>query len=340
VAGWLLLGLAGLVSAGGPRALASENDRPAGNAEAAGAKAGDSRAIDLLIYANDLLFIQVFDVEQLTHEYRVSPSGMLAFPLLADPVRAAGLRPEQLEKELAQKCKEAGVLGHPQITVTIRESRVHAVIIAGAVKSPQVYPVFGRITLMDVITQAGGPSEDAGITVTITRGEVGRRALAAEAGSVTGAGPNPSVPATVTVGLQKLMETGDPSLNVDIFPGDRVTVQRAGVVYVMGAVNVAGGYLLTEARQDMTVLKAVALAGSLKSIAKSKKSLILRPNPSAPGGRDLIPLNLDAMQRGRIPDQPLLANDILFVPDSLALKALHKSADVAATTAGLAVIYK
>jgi polysaccharide export outer membrane protein len=340
VAGWLLLGLAGLVTAFGPWALASENERAAGQAEAAGAKAGDSRAIDTLIYANDLLFIQVFDVEQLTHEYRVGPSGMLAFPLLADPVRAAGLTPEQLEKELAQKCKEAGVLGHPQITITIRESRVHAVAIAGAVRNPQVYPVFGRITLMDVITQAGGPSEDAGLTVTVTRGEVARRVLAAEVGGGTAAGPNPSIPPTVTVGLQKLLETGDPSLNVDVFPGDRVTVQRAGVVYVMGAVNAPGGYLLTEARQEMTVLKALALAGSLKSIAKSSKSLILRPNPAAPGGRELIHLDLNAMQRGRVPDQPLLASDILFVPDSAALKALHKSAEVAANTAGLAVVYK
>ena len=53
-----------------------------------------------------------------------------------------------------------------------------------------------------------------------------------------------------------------------------------------------------------------------------------------------IPINLHAMLRGQVPDQTLQNNDVLFVPDSLAAKALHKSADVALSTAALAVIYK
>ena len=38
------------------------------------------------------------------------------------------------------------------------------------------------------------------------------------------------------------METGAPLLNVDLYPGDRVTVQRAGIIYVVGAVNRPGGF--------------------------------------------------------------------------------------------------
>ena len=41
---------------------------------------------------------------------------------------------------------------------------------------------------------------------------------------------------TTTVDLKRLMETGDPALYVEIYPGDRVTVRRAGIVYVVGAV--------------------------------------------------------------------------------------------------------
>jgi polysaccharide export outer membrane protein len=157
---------------------------------------------------------------------------------------------------------------------------------------------------------------------------------------VTEAGKSSSLPSTVTINLQRLLETGDPSLNVNVYPGDRVTVQRAGIVYVLGAVNKAGGYVLSEARQDMTVLKALALAGDLKSTAKAKKTMILRPNPSAPKGRQEIPIDLHAMLKGHASDRPLLENDILFVPDSTALKALHRSADVVANTAGLAVLYR
>ena len=172
--------------------------------------------------------------------------------------------------------------------------------ITGAVKNPQIYPVFGRITLLDILSQGGGVAEDAGSSVTITHGEVSRRALASEGGGAVEAGKSPPVPPTLSIDLRRLLETGDPSLNIDVYPGDRVTVQRAGVVYVLGAVNRAGGFVLTEGRQDMTVLKALALAEDLKSSAKAKKAMILRPNSSAPGGREEIPVDLHAMLKGQL----------------------------------------
>ena len=341
MAGLLLMGLAGLLCAPGASPAASEKANSPDNKAGAkgGVDPGSQKAEETLIYPNDLLFIQVFDVDQMTREYRVSDTGTLLFPLLAQPVQVAGLTPQQAAEVISQKCIEAGVLSHPQISVTIRESRVHAVAIAGAVKNPQIYPVFGRITLLDLLTQAGGVTEDAGSTVTITRGEVARRVLALEGGGAVEGGKSPPVPPTVSIDLRRLHETGDPSLNVEVYPGDRVTVQRAGVVYVLGAVNRAGGYALNEAHQDMTVLKAIALAGYLGPFAKGKKALILRPNSSAPSGREMIPVNLIAMLKGHAADKVMQKNDILFVPDSTALKALHKTADIAATSASYATIY-
>jgi polysaccharide export outer membrane protein len=341
MAGLLLMGLAGLLCAPGASPAASEKaNSPDNKADTKGrVDLGSQRAEETLIYPNDLLFIQVFDVDQMTREYRVSDTGTLLFPLLAEPVRVAGLTPQQAAEVISQKCIEAGVLSRPQINVTIRESRVHAVAVAGAVKNPQVYPVFGRITLLDILLQAGGVADDAGSSVTITRGEVSRRVLASEGGGAVEGGKSPPVPPTVSIDLRRLQETGDPSLNVAVYPGDRVTVQRAGVVYVLGAVNRAGGYVLSDARQDMTVLKAIALAGYLSPFAKPKKTLLLRPNSSAPSGREEIPVDLHAMLKGHAPDKALQSNDILFVPDSTALKALHRSAEVAATTASYAAMY-
>ena len=338
--GLLLMGLAGLLCAPGASPAASEKaNSPDNKADTqGGVDPGSQKAEDTLIYPNDLLFIQVFDVEQMTREYRVSDTGTLFFPLLAEPVRVGGLTPQQAAEVISQKCIEAGVLSRPQITVTIRESRVHAVSIAGAVKLPQIYPVFGRITLLDLLTQAGGVAEDAGSTVTITRGEVSRRVLASEGGGAVEGGKSPPVAPTVSIDLRRLQETGDPSLNVVVYPGDRVMVSRAGVVYVLGAVNHAGGYVLSEARQDMTILKAIALAGYLSPFAKPKKALLLRPNSSAPGGREEIPVDLLAMLKGHAADKALQSNDILFVPDSTALKALHRGADIAGMTAGYAAI--
>jgi polysaccharide export outer membrane protein len=304
--------------------------------QASAPTAGGAPAVDLparqgeetLISAYDLLFIQVFDVEQMTREYRVSGTGAVDFPLLPEAVPVAGLSPQQAAKAISQRCIAAGVLSHPQISITIRDSRLHSVAVAGAVKSPQIYPVFGRISLVDLLTLAGGVEGEAGSVITITRGEVSRRLLAAQAGNEPAAGKPAAAPANLNINLQQLLDNGDPSLNVDVYPGDRVTVPRAGVIYVLGAVNRAGGYLLSEARLNMTVLKAVALAGYLSPFAKSKNVVLLRNNPSAPSGREQIPINLKAMLKGSLSDRPMQNNDILFVPDSTMLRALHRGVDV------------
>jgi len=340
--GLLLMTLAGFVSAPGASPAVSDKASSAGSTDETKGRINQQalKAEETRISAGDLLFIQVFDVDQMTHEYRVSGAGALDFPLLSEPVRVEGLTPQQAAQVISQKCIEAGVLSHPQISVTVRESRLHSVAISGAVKNPQIYPVFGHIAVLDLLTQAGGVADDAGALVTITRGEVSRRVLAEESGGGTEAGKSSSLPPTESINLQRLLQTGDPNLNVDVYPGDRVTVQRAGIVYVLGAVNKAGGYVLSEARQDMTVLKALALAGDLRSAAKPKKTMILRPNPALPGGREEIPIDLQAMLKGHASDRPLLENDILFVPDSTALKALRRSADVIANTAGYAIVYR
>ena len=319
---WASPGASQVTSAGGGATRsAGGEERPAPTSE------------ETLISPNDVLFIQVFDVAEMTREYRVSESGRVDFPLLADPVEVAGLTAEQAAEAIAQQCKKAGVLSRPEISITIRESRVHAVAVAGAVKNPQIYPVFGRISLQDLLLQAGGVADDAGSTVIITRGDVARRVLDAPVGSAGQTGSSSAAPERLTINLKKLLEKGEASSNVDVFPGDHVTVERAGVVYVVGAVSHAGAFALSEARQEMTVLRALALAGYLGPFAKGKKAILLRPNPSAPSGRDQIPINLTAMLKGGAPDRSMQSNDILFVPDSNMLKALHRGADAATMAA-------
>jgi polysaccharide export outer membrane protein len=336
--GMLLVGLLGLFLVPGVLSAAwQQTSAPtAGGALAADLLARQGE--DTLISPTDLLFIQVFDVDQMTREYRVSVTGKVDFPLLPEPVPVAGLTTRQAAQAIAQKCIEAGVLSHPQIGITIRESRLHSVAVAGAVRNPQIYPLFGPISLLELLTQAGGVADDAASVVTITRGEAARRVLGEEAEG-GGEARAPATPGTVTINLRRLLATGDPKLNLEVYPGDRVNVRRAGVVYILGAVNRAGGFVLSDSRQDMTVLKALALAGSLSPYAKDKKAVLLRPNPAAPNGRDEILINLHAMLRGNIADRPLAANDILFVPDNTMLRALHRGADIGATAATFAALY-
>lgn len=302
-------------------------------------------AQDYIISPDDVLDIYVLDVTELSRTYRVSPTGMIVVPLLTKPISAAGLTPAQLAQVIGDQLRTAGMVDHPQVTIQVKDSRLHSVAIAGAVKKPQIYPILGKTTLLDALSQAEGLADDAGNTAIITRGDIALRALGpAQAIDedndkvMATATENPLLnPRTVTVDLNRLMEDGDASLNYDLYPGDRVTVQRAGIVYVVGAVNRAGGFVLKDDREQMTVLKALALAEFVKSTAETKKTIIIRKSPAAAGGTMEIPVELNKIIDGKAKDRVLLANDILFIPDSASKRALHRAGEAAAQAAALMV---
>lgn len=286
---------------------------------------------DYIISPDDELEITVMDVPELSHDYQVSPAGLISVSVLKDPILAAGLPTRKLAQVMEKELMDAGMVTNPHIAIQVKKSRLHSIAIVGAVARPQIYPVMGTTTLLDALSQAEGVSKDAGNTAVITRGELGLRALNADSRSETDGAAG--APRTITVNLTKLLEEGDPDLNYALYPGDRVTVQRAGVVYVVGAVNKPGGFVLSNEHTQVTVLKALALAESVKSTATAKKSMIIRKD--ANGTEQDLALDVSKILAGKAPDQVLYANDILFIPDSAAKKALHRAGEAAAQGAAL-----
>ena len=282
---------------------------------------------DMIISPDDVLDIYVLDVPELSRQYRVSPSGTVQMPLLEQALPAAGKKQTEFADSVAQALRERELVEKPHITVTIAASRTKSVAIMGSVKMPQIYPVFGRTTLLDVLSQAQGLTDDASRIAVISRGEIGAKAAK-------------STEKAETVDLKKLLESGDPADNVDIYPGDRVTVPRAGIVYVAGAVNKPGGFTIKPTGEGMTVLQAVALAEGAKSTAVSSKTIVIRADASAPGGRRQIPLDLKQILIGKAQDQILQANDILFLPDSPSKRAFRRGLEAALQTGTGIAIYR
>ena len=183
-----------------------------------------------------------------------------------------------------------------------------------------------------------GNRNDAWGTTTFTPGQMEMRGQTQETSQVdAGNGGKENTPQTVTVDLQKLVEEGDASLNLVIYPGDQVTVQRASIVYVVGAVNRAGGFELVHNPTEMTVLKAIALAQSLTPTASAKKAVIIRDDPVEPGGKQQIPIRLDQILKGKVPDVQLLAQDVLFVPDSASKRMMLRAGEAAWQAAVLSI---
>jgi polysaccharide export outer membrane protein len=296
---------------------------------------------DYTVSPEDLLDVNILDAQEVSRTYRVSSNGFLTLPLLPEPLPAAGQTLDQLSHLIASKYQDAGMFNNAVVTVQLKETRFHTVLVSGQVRQANSYPVYGPTHLLDVLIQAGGLAEDAGNDAIIMRGEIGARADLEQSARTGGVNPSANGQ-SFTLNIRKLVDTGDDTTNILIYPGDRVTVQRAELIYVMGAVARPGGYVLNESRQEITVLKALAMAGDVNNVAKRGGLMILRHEPTQPEEkRTEIPVNYKAMVKGQVADIRLKPDDILVVPESTGLKAMRTTVNAAvglATTGGSALL--
>lgn len=341
---WMLL-LTLVLFSGGPSLFAQVQPTPGSGASpaasAAPAPAPDSAAVraaaepEYLISPDDVLDVYVLDVPELSRSYEVSSTGKVTLPLLSAPLPAAGLTLNQFSDGVRKALQKEGFVSDPRVSTAVRDSRAHAVSIAGAVKKPQMYRVLGRTTLLDVLSQAEGLADDAGTLAIIRRGDIAMAALQLRPQKTKVEGLR-----TLTVDLQLLIESGDSAANIDVYPGDRITVPRAGIVYVVGAVNRPGGFPLRTGKQSISVLQALALSEDLKTSAVRDKAVIIHGDAKAPGGHRQVPVNLKKLLAGKMADPSLRAEDILFVPDSSSRRALKRSAEAVLQVATGLAIYR
>jgi len=297
------------------------------------ALATDVKQGEYVIGSGDLLGVEVFDVPELSREVRVNETGYISLPLMPSKVRASGLTPFQLQDKLAELLQTNGLVSTPQVTVSVKEQHSQPITVIGAVKTPMVIQALRKTTLLQALSQAGGIDDQAGSTVIVTR------AVSDAADSADPSAPvAPSPPQTFTINLADLLNSGDGRFNIPLIGGDVVSVPRAGIIYVVGAVQKPGGFLLQNDLDKMTMLKMLSLAGGTTTTAKLKSAVILRKDPDT-GKRDQVPVDLKKVLNLKSQDVQLQANDILFVPDSAGLRALHRAGDIgAALTAGVGIV--
>jgi polysaccharide export outer membrane protein len=137
--------------------------------------------------------------------------------------------------------------------------------------------------------------------------------------------------------VRSVMDAKNPDDNICVLPNDVITVPKADLVYVVGAVRRSGGFPLAE-KEQISVLQAVSLAEGLDRIASAKNARILRQ--STPGAeRTELTVNLEKILDGRAEDVSLRANDILFIPNSLPKSAGMRALEAAIQTGTGIVIW-
>jgi polysaccharide export outer membrane protein len=243
----------------------------------------------------DLLKVAVFGHEDLTRGLVVSPEGVIPFPLIGD-VRVGGLTVGQIEARIREALAK-DYLVDPQVAVTVGEYRSQRVFVLGEVEKPATYALTGQTTLVDVLSQAGGPTKSAGRQVLVVR-------LPRSEGP---AAPGSAGSTTLRVNLRRLLD-GAGSENVALEGGDTVIVPRLTSFFVQGEVRKPGAYPLDK---DVNALEAVTLAGGFTDRAAPNQARVLRRR--ADGAQESIDLNLTGVD-GRARDTLLEEGDTLLVP--------------------------
>jgi polysaccharide export outer membrane protein len=231
----------------------------------------------------DILKVTVYGHADLTLTSRVGSDGTILFPLIGQ-VAIGGLTAPAAGEKIAAALAD-GYLVNPQVSVFIEQFRNRQVVFMGEILRPGLYDLPGPTSLLELISQAGGLSREAGSFATIHR--------KAEGGAAE---------EMIQVDLKKLMEEGVRDQDQVLRDGDNVYIARAGLVYVTGHVKNPNSYA---SESDSTVLMMVTKAGGFTKLAAKGRIKVVRKTAEGEEIFERVPLSMTV--------QP---DDVIVVPES------------------------
>jgi len=273
----------------------------------------------------DLIMVQVYGSPELSRSVRVGADGMIRLPMLRQRIKGEGMMPNDLEVMVAAALDEEGLVVDPLVTITVAEYSSRPISVAGAVKEPLTFQASAPVTLLEAITRAGGLTPVAGSEILVSKTQ-------------TGPGGQPTS-LMQRVSVKALIEGTDPEANLRLSGGEEVRVPEAGKVFVVGNVKRPGAFPVEDGAET-SVLRMLALAEGLAPFA-GKLAYIYRREAS--GSKNEIPIELNKIMLRKAPDAPLLANDVLYIPDNrngrLGLAILEKLLLFGGTAGATALVY-
>jgi polysaccharide biosynthesis/export protein len=259
-----------------------------------------------------LVGLNVLDDPDFTGSFRIDENGDLVLPILGT-LHAAGSTASTVRSKIRDRLLDNKIMKDPQVILTVLEYTAPEVTIIGEVASPGKYPLLVPRKLVNVLALAGGPTLIAGNEIQITSGSTQTQ------------------PVIVHYSRGADSQTIE---NIVVNPGDTVQVKRAGIVYVLGAVNRPGGYVMQE-EGTLNVLQAISLANGT-SISASTGTIYLL-HKKADGTEVDIAIPYKKMIHGNSANVQLHATDVLFVPTSTMKAILTNSQGIIASAASASI---
>ena len=239
-----------------------------------------------------LVQIDVYGVPEMSAQLRVDALGNLTIPLIgAFPV--AGITVAQAENAIAKEFADREILKDPQVILNVLQYSGRNISVLGEVQSPGRIQLLGPEPLGDVLALAGGETIAAGNDIEIQHRSTNGDTNSHHVEYAQGRDP---------ANLQKEI----------VEPGDTVLVHRAGIIYVLGAVNRPGGYLMVNGG-TLNVVQAISLAGGQTLQSSACCAVVVRRQ-----GNSFVQIKvpLGKMEKGDAAPIFLQLDDALYVPAS------------------------
>lgn len=228
---------------------------------------------------DDVLRISVYGYEDLTTETRVSPDGMITFPLIGE-LKVSGKSPIALEQAIATRLSDGGFIKSAQVSVTVVEQVSQQISVLGYVNKPGRYSLNSDSSIVDVIAMAGGITDMGDNKAVVTRtvdGKVQKQEL----------------------DLQVYLEADQAVEPFKMQQGDVVYAPKAPMFYIYGEVQHPGGYRI---EPKISVVKALSIGGGLTLRGTENGIVIKRKNTN--GVLEEIDVELV---------DPVLEDDVIYV---------------------------
>lgn len=268
---------------------------------------------NMKLVPGSMVDVHVFEETDLDGAYRLDDHGQISMPL-AGAINLESQTLAEAARTISAKLASEEILKSAHVSVNIDQFSAQNIVVIGEVSSPGRYPVLSPRKLMEVLAMSGGQTQLAGNEIVIHRA---------------------NQPEQVTETVHYGRDVNDPAaLNLTINPGDTVLVKRAGVVYVLGAVNRPGGYLMQETG-NLNVAQALALAMGTSQEAALGGIRILRKLPD--GSISEIPSEYHKFRNGKAAPMVLEAEDVLFVPTSRFKAAFEETKGVYSSVASASI---
>ncbi len=140
---------------------------------APGVPAGVDLPAGYVVGPEDVLTIIVWREKDLSNDVTVRPDGRITLPLINDVV-AQGLTPDQLRNQL--KAQFDKYVEDSSVSVVVKQINSRKVFITGMVGKPGSYPLTSTVTVLQLISMAGGLNEFArGKEIVVMRTEDGKQ---------------------------------------------------------------------------------------------------------------------------------------------------------------------